>query len=54
MQHEPEHDPTSTSPGVGPDDPTPVEGIPRPDEDAPGNYVDDPDADEIPEPNEPA
>jgi hypothetical protein len=27
---------------------------PPPDEDAPGNFVDDTEADEVPEPNEPA
>lgn len=36
-------------------DPAPDAGeIRRPDDEAPGNFVDDPDADEVPEPNEPA
>jgi hypothetical protein len=37
-----------TAPTDGPEEPTPA------DPEAPGNFVDDTEADEVPEPNEPA
>lgn len=51
---EPESEPDGTR---GVDDKRaegPADHAPRPDPDAPGNYVDDEEAPEVPEPNEPA